>query len=391
MEGADFTLARLHSAKFSEAKLRNTKFSRSESQNTIFSNSELQSADFSHSALQKSSFDETQLQGSNFQDAKLTGAFFQKANLKGANFEDARLQVADFTDAKLQGVNFKTAKLNGAVLYEAKLQGANFSGAQLEGADLGKAQLQGSFYENKEKLGSWELAWMPDVSFTFCCAGQYNEMIQKMEENPEEKTVVKLEWRKNNEERMFIWKEMTKGEGKCVKNEKKGDAQKMSLEDHLCDYLTSNTERTELNCGFISEDDPLEERAVCYENNAKPSPHFDKEKWDGWMEKLDGWRNKLAVRFSKLACKDRYAAERIFSRLRKDKDVLSEEGLSREKWKKGRHILDCKREKGNRTCPGLNTIPDGKWHQLWTNFDDDVPNRPVQSPIIFLPSGSPTC
>lgn len=384
LEGADFTFAMLHSAKFPEAQLHNTKFRRSESKNAIFSKSKSQSADFSYSALQGASFDHAQLQGSDFKDAKLTGAFFVGAGLQGVNFEDARLQATDFTNAKSQGANFENAKLNGAVLYKAKLQGANFSRAQLEGADLARSQLQGSFYRNKENPGSWKLAWMPDVSFTSCCGGQYNEMIQEMEE----KSIVKLEWRKNKEERLFIWKEMTKGAGQCVENEEKGDAQNMSLEDHLCDYLMPNTERTKLNCGFLSENGSLEERAICYENSAKPSPYVDKNKWNAWMKKLSRWRNKLAARLSKLACKDRDAAERIFSRLTRDKNVLSEDGLSHEKWKEARHILDCKRGnggKGSRTCPGLNTIQDGKWSRLWTNFDDDVPESSCTKPN-YLPA-----
>lgn len=362
LEGAVFTLAKLHSAEFTEAQLRNTKFRRSDSKDAVFHRSKSQSADFSFSSLQGASFSNAQLQGSDFEDAKLVGAFFRNARLQGANFEDARLQATDFTDAKSQGANFKNAKLNGAVLHKAKLQGANFSEAQLEGADLGGARLQGSFY--KKELGSWKLAWMPDVLFTSCCGGQ-NEMIQEMVEDPEANSAVKLAWRENDDEdRIFIWEKMAKGGGQCVEREKNGDAQNTSLEDHLCDYLMPSTDRMKLDCKLIKEkgDSSEESTVICHKGTELYAP-FDDEEWKKWRE-------ELAVRLSKLACKDGYIAKRVFSRLTKDEDVLSNDGPSG-KWKEGRNILDCKRKEGKRACPGLNTIPDGEWSRLWTNFDDD--------------------
>ena len=367
LEGADFTLAKLHRAEFTEAQLRNTKFRRSESKDAVFHWAKSQSADFSYSALQGSSFRYAQLQGSDFRDTKLTGAFFTDTKLQGANFKFARLQVADFQNAELQGANFEDAKLSGAVLYGAKLQGANFSGAQLEGADLGKAQLQGSFY--KEKPGSWKLVWMPDVSFTFCCAEQYNKTIQEME-NTEENLVVNLAWKK--EERMFIW---NKNKGQCEK--KKGDAQNISLEDHLCDYLMPNTDRTKLDC----DKPPLKEKKkrtaiVCYESDAELAPPSDDSYWNYWTEELAVWA-------SQLACKNRYTARRIFSRWTKDSNIWmegSDKIFSRERWMVGRDILDCKRKKENKMCPGLKTIPDGEWSRLWTKFDGDVPESSCTKP-----------
>ena len=100
------------------------------------------------------------------------------------------------------------------------------------------------------------------------------------------------------------------------------------------------------------------------------------------------WTEELAVWASKLACKDSYTAERIFSRWRK-LEILSNphksnphenEMLSHKIRKVGRSILDCKRENGNRTCPGLNTIPSGKWSRLWTDFDDDLPESSCTKP-----------
>ena len=386
LEGADFTLAKLHGAQFPEAQLRNTTFKRSESKDAIFRGSESQSADFSYSALQGASFEEAQLQGSNFRDAKLAGAFFEDAELQGANFENARLQVADFENAELQGAIFEGAKLDGAVLHKAKLQGANFSRARLEGVDLGEAQLQGSFYE--KEFGSWKLAWMPDVSFTFCCAEQYNDMIKKI---LEENSIVKLAWKEEEKRRKDVY--WDKDKGRC--EEKEGDVQDtssedhLSLEDHLCGYLmpsTASSDRTKLGC----DKPPLKEKRkrptiICYESDAAPAhPSGDRH-----------WTEELAVWASKLACKDSYTAERIFSRWRRidilsnSHEILSDNDKLR---KMGRNILDCKREKGNRTCPGLNTIPDDRWGRLWTDFDDDLPESSCTKPgssLVFLISGSP--
>ena len=372
LEGADFTLAELHSAKFPEAQLRNTTFRRSESRDAVFIGSKSQSVDFEHAALQGASFHHTQLQGSNFKDAKLTGAFFVGAGLQGVNFKDARLQAADFERAKLQGANFEGAKLNGALLYRAELQGVNFSEARLEVADLGKAQLQGSFY--KKEPDSWKLAWMPSVSFSFCCAGQNNKIIQEMEKDREEDSVVKLTWKKE-EEGMFIWK---KDEGQCMVRKKKGGTQNTSLEDHLCDYLMPSTDHKELDCDLLRE---LEKKKsdksvlpICYENGTELLPPFDDKKWDDWTE-------KLSMMLSRSACKNGYTAQRIFSRWTRDDGILSDVMLSHERRKVGRDILDCKRGKENRMCPGLNTIPNGQWSRLWTDFgDDDLPESSCTKP-----------
>ena len=378
LEGANFKRAELHSAIFEKAQLHNTDFFAIRSKDSIFNKAKSQSANFRHARLQGSNFSEAQLQGSDFEKAVLTGVYFTKAGLQGVNFKDARLQVTDFIDAELQGVNFKNAELNGAVLYNAKLQGANFSGAELEGVDLGKAQLQGSFYE--EEPGSWKLAWMLGVSFNFCCAEQYNKMIQEiLEENSD----VKLVWKKKGgekeenekkeEEKMFIW---DKNVGKC--EEKKGYAQDISLEDHLlCDYLMPNTAskgRMKLDCNKP----PLKKKKstiICYESGELYPPSHN-EYWNDWTE-------KLAVLASKLACKNSYTAQRIFSRWTKDSDIWmegSDKIFSRERWMVGRNTLDCQREKEKKTCPGLKTIPDGKWSQLWTKFDDDLPESSCTKP-----------
>ena len=384
LEGADFGFAKLHSAIFKEAQLHNTNFRRSESKGSEFDQSKSQSADFSFSSLQRASFNSAELQGSDFKDAKLTGAFFrEKAELQGVNFKDARLYVTDFEEAELQGANFEGAKLSGAVLHKAKLQGANFSRAQLDGVDLGEAQLQGSFYE--KEFGSWKLAWMPSVSFTFCCAEQYNEMIQEIlkKDSLKNDSAVKLAWKKK--ERMFIW---NKDNRKCEK--KKRDVQHISLEDHLCDYLMpsiENTGRTKLDCNRF----PLKKKnmsaIICYEGDAAPDSLSDERYQNYWTEELAVWA-------SKLACKDSYTAGRIFSRWRgsilsnphkfnpHQNEMLSHkiQKLSHKIRKVGRNILDCKRENGNRTCPGLKSIPGGKWSRLWTDFDDDLPESSCTKP-----------
>ena len=239
LEGADFRFAQLHSAKFEEAQLRNTDFRRSESKNSIFTKSKSQSANFSYSTLQGASFSNAQLQGSDFEDAKLTGAFFREAGLQGVNFKAARLHATDFYNAELQGVNFEDAELDDAELVMASLQGANFSGAQLKGVDLGDAQLQGSFVvkekNNRENIGSWSLASMPNVSFSFCnIAGQYGEILHKLKEK--NYLAIKLAWYKN--ERSLAWdKENDKGE----------PLKDQPLKDHLYDYLMlDNADRTKL-------------------------------------------------------------------------------------------------------------------------------------------------
>ena len=374
LEGADFTLAELHSAKFPEAQLRNTTFRRSESRDAVFIGSKSQSVDFEHAALQGASFHHTQLQGSNFKDAKLTGAFFVGAGLQGVNFKDARLQAADFEKAELQGANFEGAILDGAELVGARLQGVNFSGAQLEGADLGGAQLQGSFYE--EKPGSWKLAWMPDVSFRNCpemsdivpCnyTKLYNKILQRLGKNLD----VRLAWDKN-------------------------DQKGTSLEDHLEDYLTPNTDRRKLDCGLLQDE---KGSVVCYESK----PYYNKD----WGKKeVNDWNNRtvnLAILMGQLACKDGYSANRIFSRWTKDENVLSDDDrvihlvrISPDADKASKavrsemrggvfKILDCERKKKDRSrCPGLQTIPDGKWSQWWTKFGDELPESSCIKPNPF--------
>ena len=390
LEGANFRSAQLHSVIFREAQLRNTDFCRSEANNSIFHEAKSQSANFRFSALQKANFSKAQLQGSDFMNARMTGAFFREAGLQGVNFGKARLQVTDFWKAKLQGVNFEDAKLDGAELVRAKLQGVNFSGARLEGVDLGEAQLQGSFVVNEankgESMGSWDLAWMPYVSFSFCnCAEQYME-----DKN------IKLAWEENKTD-----------DGQCGES-----VQGTSLKAHLDDYLAPKADRTKLDCKLLKErgkenDGPT----ICFEPGFEPgyvlgSRHgFSYGHYNYYIVKLTNGHyyydiakltKNLPDWMNKLACNDKYAADRIHSRWMKNSDILlsSSNNIIPTGIKQMREnifkVLDCERRKKDKSrCLGLQSISDGRWSQLWAKLDYDLsepscinPNPPSQSPAL---------
>ena len=331
LPGADLMRAQLQGVNLMRAQLPGVNLREAQLQGVNLMRAQLPGADLREAQLQGVNLIAAQLQGADLQEAKLQGAKLALAELQGANLAEAQLQGANLRKAQLQGANLAEAQLQGANLAEAQLQWANLARAQLQGADLIAAQLQGS----SGKPGSWDLAWMLNVSFDFsnlCERHQYLEELLS-----DEMKDIKLVWR--------------------------GD---VTLERYLRQLFRDDSKRGALGGAKPDDTDLVFHRRKGANWPEAPDVLSD-DYWDTWAK----W-------VSEFACENEYTARSSLQFLSSSRfpDTPVRQGSSsflfflRKKGvydlarKKVRKALSYARARGDPECAGLRDLSENEWQEF---------------------------
>ena len=246
----------------------------------------------------------------------MDGASLYRAKLEDANLQGAWLRGASLKEAELFGTNLQNVKLQGADLRYAKIKDTYLKGAQLQATDLYGANIQCSFGEPE----SWDLAWMHDASFdaigcATCSSDRLSENLGR--------------------DIQFWWNEGTRSPS----------------------HLTKNIEEIRNHNICLSENSLDKSEWVIFGKSWSDCKDIaTSEYWEAWAD----W----TVEF---ACQNEYTGHMSIERWDSTNPLFDlEECISPDDLNQAKQYILGKLEDAAKDaqCPGLRTVPDGRWNIL---------------------------